>query len=82
QASQLVMKDRWEAATRRGVWNNARLVQYRNYSSEYDRFAALLAKNNGDIPAFIQSIQQITKGRKDPFAALAEVVDVPGVKNP
>lgn len=81
-ASDLVMKERWAAASGRGVWNNARLYQYRTYNTSRDRFLALLQRNHGDILAFIHNIQSITKGRKDPFVALSEATRSGDVQSP
>ena len=81
-ASDLVMKERWAAASRRGVWNNARLYQYRTYNTDRDRFQALLQRNHGDILAFIHAIQPITKGSKNPFAALRAATANTDVQSP
>jgi predicted aminopeptidase len=77
EQSELVFKERFLAASTRGVWNNARLQQYRTYNTSFERFAALLSQEGNDIPRFINRIQQIASGQKDPFAALTEAVSAP-----
>jgi predicted aminopeptidase len=66
---------------RRTTWNNARLAQFRTYNSNAVWFEAVLARNDGDIRAFIDDIAKITRGRPDPFAAL-EAAAAASVKNP
>jgi predicted aminopeptidase len=56
---------------RRTGWNNARLMQFQVYNTDAAAFEAILARNGGDLEKFIADIGRITRGAKDPFAALA-----------
>lgn len=76
EASSIVNKARYIRAAQQPDWNNARLMQYRTYNTDRQKFQIVLDRNNGDIYKFIQDIGNITKGAKDPFAALASVADV------
>ncbi|MBT3222239.1 MAG: hypothetical protein HN348_24465 [Proteobacteria bacterium] len=57
---------------RRGVWNNARFVQFRTYNRNKEHFIALLEQENGDLHRFISRINEVTDGADDPYKALAE----------
>ena len=59
----------------KGTWNNARMMQYRTYNHNRDRFQALLDEENGDLLRFIGRIQVITQKRKNPFKALDEATE-------
>ena len=54
------------------------MIQFKAYNSHDELFAAVLDRNHGDLRAFIDDVQRITRGRKDPFQALADAA----VKNP
>lgn len=58
----------------RGSWNNARLVQFKTYNTKEPLFAALLEQQGGDLVAFIEQLEQITRKADDPEQALAEAV--------
>ncbi|MBK9646055.1 MAG: aminopeptidase [Deltaproteobacteria bacterium] len=58
-----------EAATK-GVWNNARLMQFKTYNTHEDVFAAILEQEDGDILRFINRVGELTHDERDPFAAL------------
>lgn len=79
RASAIEDPERWVRWAARDPWNNARLAQFRTYNANEDAFAAILARNGGDLRAFIDDIGRITRRADDPFAALAEAA---GVKNP
>ena len=53
-----------------GVWNNARLIQYKTYNHKRDWFRAIYERENEDLLAFMGAIDVITKSQKDPFKAL------------
>ncbi|MDP2315908.1 MAG: aminopeptidase [Pseudomonadota bacterium] len=55
---------------RRSGWNNARLMQFQVYNTNQAAFDAVLARNGGDLKKFIDDIGTITRGARDPFAAL------------
>ena len=65
---------RYVRAARAGPWNNARLVQFRTYHTAHDHFAALLAQEGGDLLAFIDRIDDLTRAGGDPYEALATAV--------
>jgi predicted aminopeptidase len=58
-----------EAATK-GVWNNARLMQFKTYNTHEDVFAAILEQEDGNILRFIRRVGELTRRQRDPFAAL------------
>ena len=58
-----------------GTWNNARIMQYRTYNHNRDRFQALLDEEEGDLLRFISRVQFITQKRKNPFKALDEATE-------
>jgi predicted aminopeptidase len=68
--------ERFKRAATRGTWNNARMMQYRTYNHNRDRFQALLDAENGDLLRFIKRIGVITRGADDPFAALEAAAGV------
>lgn len=78
RAAGLEDADRYLRSIRRTPWNNARMIQFKAYNSHDELFAAVLDRNHGDLRAFIDDVQRITRGRKDPFQALADAA----VKNP
>ncbi len=61
---------RFVAATQSEPWNNARLMQYRTYNHNRDRFQKLLDEQDGNLLAFIDQIQEIKHKQKKPFQAL------------
>jgi predicted aminopeptidase len=63
-------RERFANAARHGVWNNARLAQFRTYNSDRPAFAKLLAKSGGDLLAFIDSVRTLA-AKGEPFAELA-----------
>lgn len=69
---------RWEAAIRKGPWNNARLRGYRTYNTGMDDFERLLRACGGDVLAFIERVGALTKRQKDPYVALAAGADTCG----
>jgi predicted aminopeptidase len=73
-ASPIEAKERYLRAATRQPWNNARLMQFKAYNSNDALFAAVLARNGGDLRAFIDDIGRITRHRRDPFVALREAV--------
>ena len=54
------------------AWNNARLVQFKTYNTDEQVFAALLAEQDGDLLAFIQSVEELTADADDPALALRQ----------
>lgn len=66
---------------RRSGWNNARLMQFQVYNTNEEAFDAILDRNGGDLKKFIDDIGSITRGSRDPFAAL-EVAAGQTVQNP
>lgn len=73
-ALDLHRRDAYVRHARRGPWNNARLMQFRTYNDNQARFARLLEHEGGDLRAFIDRVEAITRGADDPFAALARAV--------
>ncbi len=69
-----VEEPRYLRAARQGPWNNARLVQFRTYHTAHDHFAVLLEQEGGDLTRFIARVGEITRGARDPYAALARAV--------
>ncbi|MCK6522604.1 aminopeptidase [Myxococcota bacterium] len=65
-----------EAATK-GVWNNARLMQFKTYNTHEDVFAAVLEQEDGDILRFIERVGELTRRERDPFAALRRGAGLP-----
>jgi predicted aminopeptidase len=63
-------------AAREGVWNNARLAQFRAYNSNRPSFEKLLARSGGDLVAFIERVRVATR-EGEPFAALARAAEDP-----
>ncbi len=67
----------WLEAARQGPWNNARLAQFRTYHGDDGVFDALLRATGGDLAAFLREVERITRGARDPLAALrAATADV------
>lgn len=77
EASALVRKRRFSAIARAGPWNNARMLQYRAYNDRDADFRAILAREQGDVAAFIAAIATITRNQRDPAAALRLAVQNP-----
>lgn len=65
---------RFVATANKQPWNNARLMQYRTYNHNRDRFQALLDGESGDLNQFIKRIQTLTHKSNDPFSALENAV--------
>ena len=63
--SDIFLQDRFIAIASRDGWNNARMIQYRAYNTEHEKFAAVLAEAGGDLPAFIELIRQRTQAHRD-----------------
>lgn len=59
----------YRRAAERGVWNNARLIQFRTYNHSRQDFEALLAHHRGDLLSFMRDVQTRTR-RGDPYAAI------------
>ena len=64
--------DRFRRAVSTGTWNNARLVQYKTYNHNRDYFEALLEREGGDLLAFMAKVDDLTRGKRDPFEAIKE----------
>lgn len=71
-AAPLRQKPRWLQMVRTQRWNNPRLSQFHTYNTGEAEFLTILAAEGGDIRAFIERIRTITRGARDPFAALRE----------
>lgn len=68
---------KYVAAATTGVWNNARLMQFKTYNTHEDVFAAILAQEDGDILRFITRVGALTHRERDPFAALRRGAGLP-----
>lgn len=65
------------------TWNNARLVQYKTYDARPDLFGRLMDREGRDVRRFVAAVERITRGKRDPFAALeAELGPGGDVRNP
>jgi predicted aminopeptidase len=65
------------------TWNNARLVQYRTYDARPDLFRRLMEREGRDVRRFVAAVERITRGKRDPFAAVEADVGAPvGVQIP
>ena len=62
---------RFLKAVEKGTWNNARLVQYKTYNHNRDYFEALFEREGRDLLAFMGKVEELTKGKRDPFKAIA-----------
>jgi predicted aminopeptidase len=69
--------ERWRAWMSKEPWNNARLVQFRVYNRSPERFAILLAQQEGDLGGFLEQVVRVTRGARDPYRALAAAVGEP-----
>jgi predicted aminopeptidase len=67
-------RERFDKAARHGVWNNARLAQFRTYNSDRPAFAKLLARSGGDLLAFIERVR-VLAAKGDPFTELARAAE-------
>lgn len=74
QAAGFAEPERYLAAAQKGPWNNARLIQFKTYNTSQALFARLLEQEDGDLLAFIQRVGELTRGAKDPFAAIEAAV--------
>ncbi|MEN9786635.1 MAG: hypothetical protein RLZZ299_1899 [Pseudomonadota bacterium] len=54
----------------RGPWNNARLAQFRTYNGDKDLFAALYAREGGNLPRFLAAVRTLSDQDGDPAVAL------------
>jgi predicted aminopeptidase len=63
--------ERFERAAKAGVWNNARLAQFKAYNSNRPAFARLLEQSGGDLLRFIERVRALA-ARGEPFAELAK----------
>ena len=77
-AAPLLEPDRYLAAAREGVWNNARFIGFRTYNSNTPWFEALLAREDGDLARFIATVGELTRRHPDPFVAIEEAARVSG----
>lgn len=68
--------ERFIAAAEKGPWNNARLMQYRTYNTKTELFETVYEQHGRDIIAFINAIETITDGTKDPFSALRSAAEL------
>ena len=75
-AAPLHDKEFYAKATRTGVWNNPRLMQFRTYNSGRDAFEALLAANGGDLLKFMYAVKDVAGEGKDPYAAVRAAAGV------
>lgn len=64
--------DGWATWARREAWNNPRLSQFRTYNTGEAELAAIFAGQGGDVGRFIGEIRRLTRGRRDPWAAVRE----------
>ena len=69
-ASEIRQPARWARYAKERPWNNASLAQLRTYNHGDDDFTALLRHCAGDLRRFIPAVRAITRGARDPFAAL------------
>jgi predicted aminopeptidase len=65
-------RKRFDRASRKGPWNNARLLQFRTYNAHREAFDAVLETCGREISCFIETIREITHGQSDPYVALYE----------
>ena len=75
-ASFFYRPERFSKAAREGVWNNARMMQFKAYNSYQEEFASLLQSVDGDYVQFLDKVNEITKGASDPFEALLDATRV------
>lgn len=68
-------------AARRSSWNNARLMQFRTYNANEAWFQAMWEQSGRDVARFIARVEVITRGERDPFAAVERAARA-DVKNP
>lgn len=86
EAAGFARPERYLLAVDEGVWNNARLIQFKTYNTNEQLFTAILVDEDGDLLAFIDRIGEITDKQPDPWVALQAYVDAlepsgaPGVK--
>lgn len=66
--------EKYRAAAAKIAWNNARLMQFRTYNRSTDWFAALHAREGGDLLKFMEAVREVTAGADDPYRALALAV--------
>ena len=71
---------RFQRVVERGPWNNARMMQYRTYNHNRDRFQTLLDQSDGDLLRFIERIREVTRGADDPFAVLEAAAGPAGAR--
>jgi predicted aminopeptidase len=69
--------DKYVRVFGRGTWNNARFVQFRTYNNSRETFRVLLDAEQGDLLAFMHRVEEVTRGRKDPYDAVAEAAGIP-----
>jgi len=67
-------RQRYLAAVDAGPWNNARLRQFRTYNDGQEAFHWLLQRHNGDLRLFIEDLDRITTGTREPWTALRQEV--------
>jgi predicted aminopeptidase len=76
-AADMSNPERFQRAAKRGPWNNARMMQYRTYNHNRDRFQTLLDQSDGDLLKFIDRIDAITRDADHPFKALEQATGAP-----
>ncbi len=64
--------DRFREEAREGIWNNARVAQYRTYNHSREDLDRLLMRRDGDLRAFIGDVEKITSNQDDPWSAVQD----------
>lgn len=86
QAARFHEAELYQQAAAEGVWNNARLMQYRTYNDNRRWFAAILDREGGDLRRFIQAVAALADDNEDPNLALQKAaqawLDHSGQANP
>ncbi len=62
---------------REGLWNNARVAQYRTYNHSREALDTLLEQRDGDLEAFVRDVGKITANQPDPWIAVARAAALP-----
>ena len=75
-AAEFYRPERFREAAEQGVWNNARMMQFKAYNSYQENFASLLNESGGDYVQFLDRVNEITAEASDPFEALFEATRV------
>ena len=69
--------DRYLAAAREGVWNNARFIGFMTYNTHTRWVEVLLEQEKDDLARFIERVGEITRRHRDPFVAIEEAARHP-----